>query len=69
MNAYLKRSEESAIKEYSLDGKKRHEYRKKNEDIATECLKHQRSWRTGSEVPKLEKTVEKEVLKPTGKKL
>ena len=69
LKAYLKRSEESEITEYSLDGKKLREYRKKNEEIATECLKHQRSWRTGSEVPKLEKTLEKEVLKPTGKKL
>lgn len=43
LEAYLKRSEESEITEYNLDGEKLHEYRKKNEEIATECLKHQRS--------------------------
>lgn len=69
LEAYLKRSEESEITEYNLDGEKLREYQKKNEEIATECLKHQRNWRTGSEVPKLEKMVEKEVMKATRKKM
>lgn len=68
LEAYLKRSEESEITEYSLSGEKLREYQKKNEEIATECLKHQRRWKTGSEMPKLEKMIEKEVVKSTGKK-
>ncbi len=51
------------------EGKELRKYEKKNEEIATECLKYQRSkWRT--DAPSLEKTLlEKAVIKPAGKKL
>ena len=40
---------------------------KKNEEIATECLKHQRSrWRSND--PSLEKILLQKASKPTGKK-
>ena len=67
LHAYLKRSELSEITEYNLEGKKIRTYTKKNEDIATECLKHQRSrWRSND--PSLEKILLQKVSKPTGKK-
>ena len=63
-----KRSESSEITEYSLDGKALRTYAKKNEEIATECLKHQRSRGSRVAVKELENTITKDVLKPKGKK-
>jgi len=43
LQAYLKRSETSEVREIDLEGKELRKYSKKNEDIAAECLKYQRS--------------------------
>ena len=45
LQAYLKRSETSEVREIDLEGKELRKYSKKNEDIAAECLKYQRSSR------------------------
>lgn len=67
--AYLKRSDMSEITELDLNGKELRKYVKKNEEIATECLKHQRGkWNTDS--PSLEKRLlQKSVSTPKNKKL
>lgn len=69
LHTYLKCSESSEITEWNLEGKELRKYVKKNEEIATECLKYQRSrWRT--DVPSLEKILlQKPLLKPSGKQL
>ena len=54
--------------EYSLDGKALRTYAKKNEEIATECLKHQRSRGSRGTVKERENMITKDVLKPKGKK-
>lgn len=64
----MRRSESSEITEYSLDGKALRTYAKKNEEIATECLKHQRSRESRVAVKELENTITKDVLKPKGKR-
>jgi hypothetical protein len=68
LHAYLKRSGASEITELDLEGKELRKYAKKNEEIATECLKHQRGgWK--ADAPTLEKMLLGEtVLKPSGKK-
>lgn len=43
LQAYLKQSETSEVREIDLEGKELRKYSKKNEDIAAECLKYQRS--------------------------
>ena len=43
LQAYLKRSGTSEVREIDLEGKELRKYSKKNEDIAAECLKYQRS--------------------------
>ena len=43
LQAYLKRSKTSEVREIDLEGKELRKYSKKNEDIAAECLKYQRS--------------------------
>ena len=43
VQAYLKRSGTSEVREIDLEGKELRKYSKKNEDIAAECLKYQRS--------------------------
>jgi hypothetical protein len=68
LQAYLKRSGASEIKELDLEGKELRKYAKKNEEIATECLKYQRG-RWKADAPSLEKMLlEKAALKPSGKK-
>ena len=67
--AYLKRSDMSEITELDPNGKELRKYVKKNEEIATECLKHQRGkWNT--EGPSMEKRLlQKSVSTSKNKKL
>ena len=67
--AYLKRSDMSEITELDPNGNELRKYVKKNEEIATECLKHQQGkWNTDS--PSLEKRLpQKSVSTPKNKKL
>ena len=60
---------EAQITELDQNGKELRKYVKKNEEIATECLKHQRGrWNTDS--PSLEKRLlQKSVSTPKNKKL
>lgn len=66
LQAYLKRSELSEIREINLEGKELRKYTKKNEEIAAECLKYQQG-RKSMPVPE-KALVPKPDMKPKKRK-